>query len=416
MTHFSDLGLPQSLLTALDAEGYHTPTPIQAQAIPPLLKGRDLLGVAQTGTGKTGAFALPILAAMAQTGRAEPNACRTLVLAPTRELAIQIAQSFRTYGAELRLRVTTLYGGVGYGNQTKALDRGVHILVATPGRLLDHIERGTVRLDRTQIFVLDEADQMLDMGFIRPIRTIAGKLPKQRQTLCFSATMPKAMETLASELLHQPERVSVAPQATTAERVSQRVMFIEAERKPELLMHLLDSEAMGRTLIFTRTKHGADRVAKRLNKAKIPSAAIHGNKSQAQRARALDAFKAGSTPILVATDVAARGIDIDEVTHVINYELPNVAESYVHRIGRTARAGAEGEAIAFCADDERKLLRDIEKITRQTLPSEDRREGKSGSGRTDEEFREPRHARKRKPHRNRRRNGSGHRKAAAASA
>jgi len=384
MTDFHSLGLAEPLLKALAAEGYKSPTPIQAEAIPPLLAGRDLLGGAQTGTGKTAAFALPILQRLAATGgRANPRTCRALIVAPTRELASQIAESFRAYGRGTRLRVETVFGGVGMGKQTGALQRGADILVATPGRLIDHIERGNLMLARTALLVLDEADQMLDMGFIKPIRTIVSKLPAKRQTLLFSATMPKEMARLAEEILSDPARVSVTPQAATADRVSQRVLFVETARKPELLSQLLESEAMGRTLVFTRTKHGADRVAKRLVKAGVPADAIHGNKSQNQRTRALDAFKSGRTPILVATDVAARGIDVDEVTHVINYDLPNVPESYVHRIGRTARAGAEGEAIAFCGDDERGLLRDIERVTRQTIPSEDRREGRAGSGRSE---------------------------------
>ncbi len=374
MTTFNDLGLIAPLLRALDAENYKQPTPIQAQSIPHLLDGRDLLGVAQTGTGKTAAFALPILQRLSEGKRPKPRTCRALILSPTRELASQIGESFRTYGKQLNLKTTVVFGGVAHGRQRDGLQRGVDVLVATPGRLMDHMESGNLTLGSTEIFVLDEADQMLDMGFIRPIRKIVSHLPKKRQSLFFSATMPKAMKDLAGELLTDPAEVSVAPQATTAERVNQRVIFIESARKRELLSEILDSEAMGRTLVFTRTKHGADRVVKHLEKTGVPAAAIHGNKSQNNRTRALDAFKSGKTPILVATDIAARGIDVDEVTHVINFDLPNVPESYVHRIGRTARAGAEGQAIAFCAADERAFLRDIEKITRQSLPREDRRE------------------------------------------
>lgn len=374
MTTFNDLGLIAPLLSALAAENYKNPTPIQAQSIPHLLSGRDLLGVAQTGTGKTAAFALPILQRLSQGKRPKPRTCRALILSPTRELATQIGESFRTYGKQLNLKTTVVFGGVAHGRQRDGLQRGVDVLVATLGRLMDHMESGNLTLGSTEIFVLDEADQMLDMGFIRPIRKIVSHLPKQRQSLFFSATMPKAMRDLAGELLTDPAEVAVAPQATTAERVSQRVIFIESARKRELLSEILDREAMGRTLIFTRTKHGADRVVKHLEKTGVRAAAIHGNKSQNNRTRALDAFKSGKTSILVATDIAARGIDVDEVTHVINFDLPNVPESYVHRIGRTARAGAEGQAIAFCAADERAYLRDIEKITRQTLPREDRRE------------------------------------------
>ena len=379
MTKFTDLGLAEPILKALAAENYDKPTPIQAQAIPQLLKGRDLLGVAQTGTGKTAAFALPILNQLYQGQRAKPRTARALILSPTRELANQIAESFRTYGRFLKLDVQVLFGGAGYGPQTRGLRNGADILVATPGRLIDHIEQGNLMLNQTEIFVLDEADQMLDMGFVRPIRKIVAALPKNRQTLFFSATMPKEMEKLAGEMLTDPARVTVAPQSTTAERVSQRVIYIEQGKKRDMLTELLETEAMGRTLIFTRTKHGADRLVKHLIKTGVPAAAIHGNKSQNARTRALESFKRGKTPILVATDVAARGIDIDEVTHVINYELPNVPESYVHRIGRTARAGAEGSAIAFCANDERAYLKQIEKITRQKIPAEDRREhtGKS---------------------------------------
>ncbi len=374
LTTFTELGLAEPLLRALAAENYQTPTPIQAQSIPHLLAGRDLLGVAQTGTGKTAAFALPILQRLAEGKRAQARTARALILSPTRELATQIADSFRVYGKHLGLKIAVVFGGVGHGPQRDALQRGTDILIATPGRLLDHIEQGNVMLARTEIFVLDEADQMLDMGFIRPIRQIVAKLPARRQSLFFSATMPREMAALAADLLSDPAKVSVAPQATTAERVSQRVIFIETARKRDLLSELLQSEAMGRTLIFTRTKHGADRVAKHLIQTGVPAAAIHGNKSQNARTRALDEFRRGRTPILVATDVAARGIDVEGVTHVINFDLPNVPESYVHRIGRTARAGASGQAIAFCDNDERAYLKDIERITRQTIPSEDRRQ------------------------------------------
>ncbi|MCW5730978.1 MAG: DEAD/DEAH box helicase, partial [Alphaproteobacteria bacterium] len=341
MTQFNELGLNPAILKSLAAEGYTQPTPIQAQAIPHVMAGRDLLGLAQTGTGKTAAFALPILHRLAaERRRAGPGACRVLVLSPTRELASQIADSFRTYGRHLGLSVAVVFGGVGYGPQVQALARGLDVLVATPGRLLDHMESRKALLDQVETLVLDEADQMLDMGFIHAIRRILPKLPKERQTLFFSATMPREIDNLAAELLRQPARVAVTPVASTAERVAQRVILVEAGAKRELLARVLREEQIGRTLVFTRTKRGADRVADHLVKAGIPAAAIHGNKSQGQRERALGDFRKGRTNVLVATDIAARGIDVDGVTHVVNFELPNVPEAYVHRIGRTARAGA----------------------------------------------------------------------------
>ncbi len=368
MAYFSDLGLADPLLKSLAAEGYDTPTPIQAQAIPPVLDGRDLLGIAQTGTGKTAAFALPSLHRLSAKGKARPTgACRMLVLAPTRELAGQIAASFKTYGQFTRVVVETAYGGVPIGRQVRALQPGVDVLVATPGRLLDLIDGGALTLRHVEILVLDEADQMLDLGFIPALRRIVGMLPKQRQTLLFSATMPKAIAELADKYLTNPVKVSVAPVATTAERVDQSVTHVNAGEKQALLTILLGDPKMDRTLVFTRTKHGADRVVRHLVAAGIGADAIHGNKSQPQRERALAFFKAGKSRVLVATDIAARGIDIDAVSHVINFELPNVPEQYVHRIGRTARAGAGGEAISFCAGDERGYLKDIEKLTRQTI-------------------------------------------------
>ena len=375
MSQFTDLGLSAPILKALESENYVTPTPIQAQAIPHVLAGKDLLGIAQTGTGKTAAFALPILHRLsADRVRPERNTCRALILSPTRELASQIAESFRVYGKNLGLSIATVFGGVSIRPQIDRLMRGVDILVATPGRLIDHLDQRTIRLDHVEIFVLDEADQMLDMGFIHAIRRLTPLLPKARQSLFFSATMPKEIGTLAGDLLRDPIKVSVAPVATTAERVDQKVIFIETARKRHVLADLIRQEEMNRALVFTRTKHGADKVVRHLEEVGIPSVAIHGNKSQAQRERALASFKAGSTKILVATDIAARGIDVDAVTHVVNFDLPNVPESYVHRIGRTARAGAAGRAISLCDGDERPFLRSIEKLTRQTIPSEDRRD------------------------------------------
>ena len=378
MTDFSTLGLADPLLRALATEGYTTPTPIQAQSIPHVLAGRDLQGIAQTGTGKTAAFALPILhRLMADRRPPTPRATRVLVLAPTRELAGQIAESFRTYGRQTGLKVALMFGGVPKGRQAQAMAGGVDVLVATPGRLIDHLGDRAVRLDLTEVLVLDEADHMLDLGFIVPIRKIAALLPTKRQTLFFSATMPKEIGALASALLHDPVHVSVTPVATTAERVDQHVVFIDTARKRFLLEELLRRGRnggagaigeMGRTLVFTRTKHGADRVVKHLEQAGLPAAAIHGNKSQGQRERALAGFRSGQTPVLVATDIAARGIDVDGVTHVINYDLPNVPESYVHRIGRTARAGAAGVAISFCDAAERAFLKDIEKLIRTRVP------------------------------------------------
>ncbi|MDO8409247.1 MAG: DEAD/DEAH box helicase [Phenylobacterium sp.] len=377
MTQFSELGLAKPLLKALADQGYETPTPIQAKAIPGVLSGRDILGIAQTGTGKTAAFALPILHRLAADPKPAPRrGCRVLVLSPTRELATQIAESFRTYGQHLGLTVTVIFGGVKYGGQMRAMAGGVDVLVATPGRLIDHLGEKTVTLQGVETFVLDEADQMLDMGFIVPIRRIVKHIPAQRQNLFFSATMPTEIGKLAGELLKDPLKVSVTPQATTVERISQKVLFVEQTRKRALLAELFAEKDFKRVIVFTRTKRGADRVSKSLEQGGVEASAIHGDKSQGQRERALADFKAGKIRALVATDIAARGIDVDAVSHVVQYELPNVPEAYVHRIGRTARAGADGSAIAFCADDERNLLRDIQKVTRQTIPSFDRRNDK----------------------------------------
>jgi ATP-dependent RNA helicase RhlE len=374
LTKFSDLGLAETVLRALISEGYETPTPIQAQSIPSLLEGHDLLGIAQTGTGKTCAFATPLITRLLQfPEHPRPKQTRVLVLAPTRELAAQIGESFKTYGRYAGLRVAVIFGGVGFGPQVAALTRGLDVLVATPGRLLDHMAQGNLRLEGTSAVVLDEADHMLDLGFLVPIRKIFSKLPKRRQTLFFSATMPTEIAKLAGEMLHQPVKVSVTPVAKTADRVAQRVILIEAKRKREALVDLLQNPDFSRSIVFTRTKRGADRVAAALAEAGLAAEAIHGNKSQSQRLRALDGFRAGRVAVLVATDIAARGIDVDSVSHVVNFELPEVPESYVHRIGRTARAGAEGEAISFCDHEERDLLRAIEKLTNQSIPTTDLR-------------------------------------------
>jgi ATP-dependent RNA helicase RhlE len=369
LTKFSDFLLDPAIGQALAQEGYETPTPIQAQAIPHLLKRKDLLGIAQTGTGKTAAFALPSLHHLHADAKQRPRrGCRMLVLAPTRELASQIAESFQNYGRFLKLSVSTVFGGVPINRQIRELANGVDILVATPGRLLDLIDQKALTLGQVEILVLDEADQMLDLGFIHALKRIVPMLPRQRQSLFFSATMPRTIAELADRFLSDPVKVSVAPVATTAERVEQRVAFVPQGDKQALLTISLRDPAIGRALVFTRTKHGADRVVRHLSAAGINAAAIHGNKSQPQRERALAAFRSGECRVLVATDIAARGIDVDGVSHVFNFELPNVPEQYVHRIGRTARAGATGIAISFCADDERPFLRDIEKLTRQKVP------------------------------------------------
>ncbi len=368
MTTFSSLGLSEPLRKALAAKGYETPTPIQLQAIPPVLEGRDLCGIAQTGTGKTAAFALPTLDYLARNAGAPPKrSARVLVLSPTRELAAQIAESFRDYGRFQKLTVSCVFGGVPIQKQIRDLVSGVDVLVATPGRLLDLIDQRALHLKGVEVFVLDEADQMMDLGFINAIKRVHGLLPEQRQTLFFSATMPKAIAELGSRFLTDPVKVSVAPAATTAERVKQLVTFVGQKEKPALLAIALKGQPIDRALVFTRTKHGADRVVRQLAACGLPSVAIHGNKSQGQRTTALQAFRDGRVRILIATDIAARGIDVSGVSHVFNYELPNVPEQYVHRIGRTARAGKEGIAISFCAGDEKPYLRDIEKLTRIKL-------------------------------------------------
>ena len=374
LDNFHGFGLAAPLNAALAELGYVRPTPIQAQAIPALMEGRDLVGIAQTGTGKTAAFALPILHKLAADRRPAPKGgARVLVLAPTRELASQIAQSFRDISGTLSLKIAVVFGGVPHGAQIRALAGGLDVLVATPGRLLDHLDARVAHLGAVEYLVLDEVDQMLDLGFIKPIRRIVRELPRKRQNLFFSATMPSDIRALAGELLNDPVEVAVTPAAKTADRVEHSVVFVDTAKKRDMLVELFDDATMSRVLVFTRTKRGADRVAKALDEAGVDSAAIHGNKSQGQRERALGAFKDGKTRVLVATDIAARGIDIDSVTHVVNFELPEVAEAYVHRIGRTARAGNGGRAISLCDHEERDLLRAIERLTRLNLPKIDRR-------------------------------------------
>ncbi len=374
MTAFLDLGLAEPITRALADEQYATPTPIQAQTIPQVMQGRDVVGIAQTGTGKTAAFALPILNHLSNNRqRPLPKSCRVLVLSPTRELSAQIVDSFKAYGRYLRPTVALAIGGVNINPQMRALAHGVDVLVATPGRLLDLMSHRAVQLDRVEVFVLDEADRMLDMGFIHDIRRIVGKLPAKRQTLFFSATMPREITELANSMLKDPVRVAVTPAATTVERIDQRVIMVDRGAKPALLAQLLRSEPIDRVLVFTRTKHGADKVVRALVTAQIAAEAIHGNKSQNQRERVLAAFRSGKVRILVATDIAARGIDVEGISHVVNFDLPNIPESYVHRIGRTARAGADGIAISFCDGEERAYLRDIEKLIRITIPATDQR-------------------------------------------
>lgn len=373
MSTFSDLGLHKQVLKAVTAEGYETPTPIQLQSIPRLLEARDLLGIAQTGTGKTAAFALPTLHHLRLLNKnRKPKSAYVLVLAPTRELAGQIAESFRTYSSYMDCVTQTVFGGVKINRQIRALEKGCHVLVATPGRLLDLMNQGAVHLRDLDVLILDEADQMLDMGFIHDLRKIMAQVPDERQTLLFSATMPKLIEDMAGQYLSDPVRVSVAPESTTAERVTQGVIHVANNNKLALLGKLLDNPDIDRALVFTRTKHGADKVVRKLIAKNYPALAIHGNKSQSQRLKALDAFKSGKCRILIATDIAARGIDIDGITHVINFEMPNVPEQYVHRIGRTARAGKDGISISLVAEDELYYLREIEKITRvevEVLPA-----------------------------------------------
>jgi ATP-dependent RNA helicase RhlE len=363
---FKDLGLIPALLTAVERAGYTTPTPIQIQAIPPVLQGKDLLGCAQTGTGKTAAFSLPMLQHIDSRVGDVPK-LRGLILTPTRELAAQIDESLTTYGKGLELWHTVIFGGVGEKPQLAELKRGVDILVATPGRLLDFLGRGLVKLDTVEVFVLDEADRMLDMGFLPDVKRITAALPKERQTLFFSATMPPEIRKLADGLLRDPAVVSVTPIASTAEKVEQKVYFTDKTNKRKLLIDVLKAEGCERTIVFSRTKHGANRVVGYLEHAGIRSAALHGNKSQNARVRALEGFRKGELGVLVATDIAARGIDVEGVSHVINFDIPNVPETYVHRIGRTARAGASGVALSFCDDEERVFLSDIERLIQQNV-------------------------------------------------
>ena len=364
---FQDLPLQPAILKAVAEAGYTSPSPIQAGAIPPVLAGRDLLGCAQTGTGKTAAFALPILQNLSAQTPQRP-CIRALILTPTRELALQIGDSFSAYGRHLKLRHTVIFGGVGQQPQVEALRRGVDILIACPGRLNDLIGQRLIDLSGIEIFVLDEADRMLDMGFVHDVKKVIAKLPRRRQTLLFSATMPKEIEELADSLLHDPAVVKVDPVSSTVDRIDQKLYFVEKKQKIELLAYLLQDKSIVNALVFSRTKHGADRIARLLNKAGITAAAIHGNKSQTARVNALEGFKAGKTRVLVATDIAARGIDISELSHVFNYDLPEVPETYVHRIGRTARAGADGVAISFCSTEEREYLAGIEKLNRKKIP------------------------------------------------
>ncbi|MDB4980493.1 MAG: ATP-dependent helicase RhlE, partial [Myxococcales bacterium] len=369
MHSFQTLGLSDPLQRAITAAGYETPTPIQSEAIPHLLAGRDVLGCAQTGTGKTAAFALPILDRLARaTRRPGARGPRALVLTPTRELALQINEGFATYGRHVAPKCAVVFGGVGQAPQVEAFRRNTDIIVATPGRLLDLMQQRHAPLDAVEMLVLDEADRMLDMGFIEPIRRIIAALPRQRQNLMFSATMPDEIQKLANKILVDPVKVAVAPVSSTAEKVRQWVLFVDRGHKRALLKEVLKDPAMSRVLVFTRTKHGANKVAEELDRNGVGSAAIHGNKSQNARQRALDAFKGGRVRVLVATDIAARGIDVDGVTHVINFEIPDEPESYVHRIGRTARAGASGVALSFCDAEERGSLRDIERLIRAEVP------------------------------------------------
>jgi ATP-dependent RNA helicase RhlE len=367
---FKELQLIEPILKALETEGYTVPTPIQQQAIPLALEGKDLLGCAQTGTGKTAAFAIPILQLVYQSiqNGNRSKTIKALVLTPTRELAIQIDESFAAYGRYLYLKHQVIFGGVSQVPQVNALRNGVDILVATPGRLLDLMQQGYIRLNDLNFFVLDEADRMLDMGFINDVKKIVAKLPAKKQTLFFSATMPTEIEKLSATLLHNPAKVEVTPVSSTVEKIEQAVYYVEKDQKKHLLIHLLKDKAIQTALVFTRTKHGADKVVKELTRVGISAEAIHGNKSQNARQRALSNFKAGTTRILVATDIAARGIDVDQLSHVFNFELPNVPETYVHRIGRTGRAGASGMAVSFCDSEERPYLNDIQKLIKITLP------------------------------------------------
>ena len=370
MTDFQSLGLSETLLRAVKSEGYTTPTPVQIQSIPPLLEGRDVLGVAQTGTGKTAAFALPVLQIMSRNPPQGKRYIRALILSPTRELAAQIDERFSAYSGNMDIRHRVIFGGVNQNPQVRALQKGLDILVATPGRLLDLIGQGHIDLGRVEFFVLDEADRMLDMGFIRDIEKVIKLLPKKRQNLLFSATMPKSIATLAGSFLNNAIMVDGSPKEMTVDRIKQKIMFLKKADKRRLLVQLIKDERVQRGIVFTRTKHGANRLVKQLDQSNIAAAAIHGNKSQGARTKALAGFKNGSIPILVATDIASRGIDVDGITHVFNYDLPNEPESYVHRIGRTARAGKSGIAYAFCDDSESGYLVGIQQLIGKEIPVE----------------------------------------------
>lgn len=366
---FESLHLPDYMMKALQEEGYHTPTPIQAQSIPLLMKGSDLLGVAQTGTGKTAAFSIPIIVKLAESKTQDTTRkLRGLIVTPTRELAIQIDQSIRAYGKYSGIRSLVIFGGVGQQPQTDALKRGTDILVATPGRLLDLMQQGYISLKQLEYFVLDEADRMLDMGFIHDVKKIIAALPPKRQSLFFSATMPPEIQKLSQTILNQPSKVEVTPVSSTAETIRQYICFAERKQKPDLLLYILSEHKIPNLLVFTRTKHGADRVARQLVKQGVKAMAIHGDKSQQARQKALQAFKDKSLRVLVATDIAARGIDVEDLAWVVNYDIPNVPETYVHRIGRTGRAGASGTAVSFCDLEERTYIKDIEKLTGVKIP------------------------------------------------
>ena len=394
---FDDLGLVEPILRAVKAEGYQTATPIQTQAIPEVIKGRDLIGCAQTGTGKTAAFALPTLQRLNARGN-EPRdtkpretsgrrrgrnhrKIRALILSPTRELAAQIGESFSVYGRFMALRHTVIYGGVSQGRQVRALQKGVDTLVATPGRLLDLIGQGYIDLSGVEVLILDEADRMLDMGFIHDLRRIVAFVPSERQTLMFSATMPREIRQLAAQWLRKPVHVQVAREAEPAEKVEQSVYFVEPRHKPMLLAHFLQNTLSTRTLVFSRTKHGADKIVRRLKRDGIRAEAIHGDKSQAARQRVLERFKSDRLPVMIATDIAARGLDVDDISHVINYDMPHDAETYVHRIGRTGRAGAEGIAVSFCGRDEHPQLQSIERLIRCSIAVEPGQPGQAGQPR-----------------------------------
>lgn len=412
---FKELGLAEPILKALADEGYTNPTPIQEKAIPILLKGKDLLGVAQTGTGKTAAFGIPILHHLYERISLSQNKrkIKALVVTPTRELAIQIAESFTAYGKYTGLKNTVIFGGVKQGKQVNALKSGVDILIATPGRLLDLMDQGFISFRDLEFVVLDEADQMLDMGFIHDIKKIIAKLPSKRQSLFFSATMPTTIVELSSKMLGDFERVTIRPEQATAEKVEQGVYFVSKQNKPKLLVHLLNEQPKESVLVFSRTKHGANKIVKKLDQAGIRSAAIHGNKSQTARQKALGDFKDGKLKVLVATDIAARGIDVEELSLVVNYDLPNVSETYVHRIGRTGRADASGIALSFCDKDERSYLRDIEKLIKQAVPRmpehqfvDDGTEEEENDSRPPKPSRPPRNPNKNNSSRNKNRSGS----------